>query len=1164
MKIGRVGWSLVAGLLGPLALQSAAVNAYAAPPSLPSSPPLDEVVTGAGDLHGYHLYVGRARDGWAWKPVVTLLPEPGLEQPWLGSECLTGDGAYAIVVVAPRQQVEHGTGADAAGIAYSVDLQSAQVRKLADHVAYRYFSPGCGTEQQVALTRYTVPDQRRTQLLMADAASGRVVATVGMSGQVTSAVPVGLDFVAVRGQDIVRVAPNGKLSTLARTQGVPYRLHSNDLGGVDYLLPKGKDRATAWHVEGVGAATQIGEGPIGRLHLYPGRHGRNTLVGADEPLPAGANLRAATQVDLPVEGTSLDGDVLVMATPGIQPSAPVERPASQLPLSQLRRVVNLKPVGTTIGNRPSRTAGNSTDVAPSSRRLQPATNGNIGQPACAVPRNDLYRQTPQPTAAQIDWAIQMATRGQLVGANSRPAGIWNLGLPPYSPNADFPSPALAGGGSIPPQVLEGMMAQESNWSQASFHAPPGTAGNPLIANYYGTDASNSRIDYSQADCGYGIGQVTDFMTAASTAQPEAVKIKVAIDYAENIAASQSILAGKWNQLAQFGIVMGNGDPSVIENWYFAIWAYNSGIHLPGSGSSWGLGWANNPINPVYPADRQPFLQATYADAAHPEKWPYQEKVFGWMRTSLVDAHGNPEYTPVAGTLFDPAHDAFCSPTLNNCNPGNAGSPCQSSDLTTCWWHTASSPNCGGCHTGFYTVAAGSSEPGAANPHPPACQLPAGLPAGSVVVTTEPTEVNLVGCNPAQRNWSDGGNFQVGFGTNGTGQPTGVIDWHQLGGGFGGHFYFSHTEPLNNAVSSVAGTWTPNLPAGAYEIRTLVPDFGGTTHVADYAIIRGDGGAPFHRILDQAPFNNDWVSLGYATLRPGAKVILTNNTVDGAGSDDVSFGPMLFVPVGGYVALGDSYSSGEGNPPFLPGSDTATDSCHRSSGAYPERFGSGSPRFKNLPIIFAACSGAVIDDLRSQSAQPGHAEPPQIEQIPANARIVTLTMGGNDIGFADVATNCILAYHPGGESCRQHYTDAQGHDTLSAKIQALRSRLVAAYAAVKSRSSGTVWVLTYPVILMASSDPRFDPLNKCAGLRAEDQDWLRAKTSELDSVIRDAAVADGVNVIDEENAFAGHEVCSQNPYAIDLQLSPDRRSYSFHPNGGGHGQLALDVSRAVGG
>src|SRR5438552_277846 len=158
--------------------------------------------------------------------------------------------------------------------------------------------------------------------------------------------------------------------------------------------------------------------------------------------------------------------------------------------------------------------------------------------------------------------------------------------------------------------MYGILAQESNWNQASFHALAGLGGNPLIANYYGsTDPANPLdIDYDNADCGYGLGQLTDIMRVGAAGITQATQVAVATDYAENVAAATQALITKWNQLASLGDTMNNGDPGKVENWYAAIWGYNSGVHTGAGGS--GLGWFNNPANPIYPPDRPGFLRLT--------------------------------------------------------------------------------------------------------------------------------------------------------------------------------------------------------------------------------------------------------------------------------------------------------------------------------------------------------------------------------------------------------------------------------------------------------------------------------------------------------------------------------------------------------------------------
>src|SRR5262249_53406952 len=136
---------------------------------------------------------------------------------------------------------------------------------------------------------------------------------------------------------------------------------------------------------------------------------------------------------------------------------------------------------------------------------------------------------------------------------------------------------------IPVQVVEGVLAQESNFNQASSHAIPGVPGDPLIANYYGAvyDSNGliTGIDSTKIDCGYGLGQITTHMTKTDTTWAAELKREVATDSEVNLAAVVSFLSQFWNQLPSNpeNIVANDGSAFEIENWYFVLWAYNSGI-----------------------------------------------------------------------------------------------------------------------------------------------------------------------------------------------------------------------------------------------------------------------------------------------------------------------------------------------------------------------------------------------------------------------------------------------------------------------------------------------------------------------------------------------------------------------------------------------------------
>ncbi|MBO0777158.1 MAG: hypothetical protein J2P34_12685, partial [Actinobacteria bacterium] len=112
--------------------------------------------------------------------------------------------------------------------------------------------------------------------------------------------------------------------------------------------------------------------------------------------------------------------------------------------------------------------------------------------------------------------------------------------------------------------------------------------------------------------------------------------------------------------------------------------------------------------------------------------------------------------------------------------------------------------------------------------------------------------------------------------------------------------------------------------------------------------------------------------------------------------------------GSYVALGDSYSAGEGLPPFATG--TALTACDRSvSGAYPTLLYALLHRQDaRASLSFTACSGAVISDI----LRPAHRAtvvPPQISgAVQPSVGLVTLTIGGNNAIFSKVVATCVTA------------------------------------------------------------------------------------------------------------------------------------------------------------
>lgn len=106
---------------------------------------------------------------------------------------------------------------------------------------------------------------------------------------------------------------------------------------------------------------------------------------------------------------------------------------------------------------------------------------------------------------------------------------------------------------------------------------------------------------------------------------------------------------------------------------------------------------------------------------------------------------------------------------------------------------------------------------------------------------------------------------------------------------------------------------------------------------------------------------------------------------------------------GYVAMGDSYSAGEGTGDYIPGTDYAADRCHRSLHAYGPIV---NDQLQSSRFDFVACSGAVTSDFLTDNHSWGSVEPAQISFATSSTGNVTFTIGGNDVGFAEIINSCI--------------------------------------------------------------------------------------------------------------------------------------------------------------
>jgi lysophospholipase L1-like esterase len=262
----------------------------------------------------------------------------------------------------------------------------------------------------------------------------------------------------------------------------------------------------------------------------------------------------------------------------------------------------------------------------------------------------------------------------------------------------------------------------------------------------------------------------------------------------------------------------------------------------------------------------------------------------------------------------------------------------------------------------------------------------------------------------------------------------------------------------------------------------------------------------------------------------------------------------------YIALGDSYSSGEGVPPFRPGTAElfpVHDACHRSFRAYPALI--AGRRSSPGTWVFWACSGAVVADMtRTNHENPS--EIAQLDRIAAPGRsdphvdLVTLTIGGNDAQFGSVTTACILARVIPGLTCQLDWR-ARVQDAIAK----LATKLPAVYRAVHARApNARILVLGYPNPFPAKAAQS----SKCSlWFDPGDLRFLHDEGAKLDTTIRAAASAAGAFATYlAPTGFAGHDACSQSPWLTGLVATDPR--YSFHPNALGQRRLAKIALAAI--
>lgn len=311
----------------------------------------------------------------------------------------------------------------------------------------------------------------------------------------------------------------------------------------------------------------------------------------------------------------------------------------------------------------------------------------------------------------------------------------------------------------------------------------------------------------------------------------------------------------------------------------------------------------------------------------------------------------------------------------------------------------------------------------------------------------------------------------------------------------------------------------------------------------------------------------------------------------------------------YLALGDSYSSGEGdlgrdsnNRKYyragtnIDGSRSAPEEkCHVSTRSYPyllaTTMGLGEPLAQpNTNWQTVACSGATTWDVKEQGSEdykgqndrldgynsdslkiqalnefiPGRQK--QIEFVKKyRPKVITLTMGGNDVGFGDKIAKCVLSIL-GTCDYAKDQLDSPSRYSLGEEIKNMYSNLRSLYLELYEASGyqAKIYVLGYPQFINGDTDAscgiNVGVLNK------QERIMIQNGTTYLNDVIEQAAKSVGVKYVNIEDSLNGHRLCEDGDKYVNgitsivnkSIITGNYRQESFHPNTEGNAAIAASI------
>lgn len=232
----------------------------------------------------------------------------------------------------------------------------------------------------------------------------------------------------------------------------------------------------------------------------------------------------------------------------------------------------------------------------------------------------------------------------------------------------------------------------------------------------------------------------------------------------------------------------------------------------------------------------------------------------------------------------------------------------------------------------------------------------------------------------------------------------------------------------------------------------------------------------------------------------------------------------------YVAMGSSYAAGALIGPLAAGSPKR---CGRTENNYPHLLA----KEMGLDLADVSCGGATTAHILG----PWSELAPQIDAVSADTRLVTVTIGGNDLGYVRNLMLSTCEGMPGRKIACPAFTWPTDAD-----YQVLEQHLRQIAREVRRRApQATLIFVDYLRVLPDSGSCPAIPLDE------RQTSTARGTFRRMADVTKAVAAAEGAMLLPAGRLSKGHDACSTSPWAAGHPGKPA----DWHPTAEGHAAIA---------